>query len=111
MTATGQNFEVYRNKDKIIVVQTFDENGAPQPITGSTLLWLAYRKTTGEIVLIKSNTPPYSGIAITDADMGLFEITLTQADTDSLVANMYFHECELTDFSGFATSILTGIMS
>lgn len=55
-----------------------------------------FRKTSGG-----------SGITITDADSGIFEIYLDPADTDTLRGG-YWHEAEYEDGDGDVTTVFSG---
>ena len=104
MTYTGQNLELYRGKDRIVVVTIYDDAGAPLSIGSHTFTWVVYKPTTGAIVLTKTVG---SGIVITLPDDGVLEITLVPDDTLSLLGQ-YNHEGELTTPGGKQDVVFTG---
>lgn len=104
MTATGQNFTIYQGDDKIVYFTTYDENDALLNINNCSLNWILYKRYPENIVLTKTTA---SGITITNAVGGIFYVRLVPADTENLLGE-YNHECELTDASGYISTIAVG---
>ena len=104
MTYTGQNIEIYQGDTRTLTVTVYDLNGNIAPITGASIKWVVYKRSSGKIYISKTVG---SGIAITDDLNGLFEIALVRDDTLVLLGN-YKHECELVDTSSNYSTIFTG---
>jgi len=104
MTMTGQNVSIYKGDDKILVVTVKDSSGNIEDISGTTVNYVVYKFTIGNIVITKTTS---SGISLTDPTSGIFEITLIPSDTENLLG-YYLHECELTDTFGKVSTIFTG---
>ena len=100
------DFEIYAGDDKLIEVAVLDKVGDPVSISGATIRWRASR-SFGKAVAISKSTS--SGISITDAANGEFQVTLTPSDTASL-KGPYFHEAEVEFGDGKKSTVLQGRM-
>ena len=105
MTVTGQNFDLYQGEDKEIIISATDEDGDILPLTGYTIIWVAYNLTSGQIVLEKSSSVSGEIEVPTPLD-GQIHISLTSEDTASLQPKSYGHQCEIVDAFG-ANSLIT----
>ena len=101
------DFEMYAGDDKVIEVAVLDKTGVAVSIAGATIRWKAVR-SFGKTVAISKATGG-SGISITDAANGEFQITLTPANTASLKGS-YFHEAEVEFGDGKKSTVLQGRM-
>jgi hypothetical protein len=104
MTTTAQNLALHSGDSKILEVTVTDGTGAAVDLTGATIAW-QLAKSPGESALVSKTIG--SGIAVTDAVGGIFEITLDAADTAAL-SGRHYHEAEVTDTSGKVSTVLTG---
>ena len=104
MTITGQNVTVYQDTNRTLEVTVYDADGVELPISGYTFSYVVYRPTSGQIVLTKATA---SGITITDAANGIFEINITPTDNASLLG-LYNHECGTITPAGSDNVIFTG---
>jgi len=107
MTTTAQNFEIYKGDDLTLQVTVKNADGTAKDLTGATIKW---QLSTGV-----NATPPLlskavgTGITITNAAGGVFEIAIAQSDTASMPAkDTYYHEAEVTDGAGKKSTVLTG---
>lgn len=100
------NFAMFAGDDKTISVTVTDPNGDPVNLTSATIKWQAARSLGKASVISKTTS---SGITITDAANGEFEVTLSDTDTDDL-SGTYQHEAEVTFADGTKSTVLSGTM-
>ena len=100
------NFSMFAGDDKTIQVTVTDPDGDPVDLTSATIKWQA-AKSLGKASAISKSTS--SGITITDAANGEFEVTILDTDTDDLVGT-YQHEAEVTFTDGTKSTVLSGTM-
>ena len=105
MTANNQNFQMYAGDSKNIVVTCRQEDGKDLNLTGATIKWVLKKTVLAGTNDLSKATG--SGITITDAVKGKFEIKLNATDTTSLL-NSYYHKAEVTDSSGNVSTVLVG---
>jgi hypothetical protein len=107
-----RNFTIRAGDTAPVYVTVLDLAGDPINLTGVSARWQAARGTTARFsstpALIKSTDS--GDIVITEAALGELRIILLPEDTENLVGDFY-HELELTDSSGSATTPLSGLMS
>lgn len=108
MTKENQNFTMWSGDDKTLEVTVVDENGSVQDITGMTIDWHLARKVTTSALVQKATGG--SGIVISDGSAGVFQITLSAADTDDL-SGKYYHEAQVTDSSGNISTVTVGTIT
>jgi len=108
MTETGQNFTMWSGDTKVIEVTITDASGNAVNLTGATISYVLQR-SVGSTVTISKTTA--SGISITDASGGVFQITLDASDTARLSGSSYYHECQITDTSGNVSTVFTGTVT
>lgn len=101
----GQNIEMYKGNDKIIIVSIYDKNNILTDITGTSWHWVVYKNTQGTIVISK-NSP--TDIIVGSGLGGPINIYLIPEDTENLIPGNYLHEGELTDSLGRVTTSFTG---
>lgn len=82
-------------------------------ITGATIKWQMFAISgsggfTGSAIITKQTGG--QGIAITNAEGGVFQITLDPEDTGEL-AGTYYHESELTTSGGNVHTVFTGTIA
>jgi hypothetical protein len=101
-----QNFEIFSGDTKIIVVDVVEGSGNPINLAGASLLeWVLKRAPGAKLPLIRKVID--SGITVTDASVGRFEIFLDAQDTEKL-GGTYYHECDLIDALGNRSTIFYG---
>ena len=108
MTETGQNFTMWSGDTKVLEVTITDSDGAAVDLTGATISYVLQRNVNSAAATISKTTD--DGISITDASGGVFQITLDASDTASL-SGSYYHECQITDASGNASTVFTGTVT
>jgi len=117
MTILNQHFTLYAGEDKVIPCAVVDGAGAAYNLTGATIRWSAsYRPSTGALI---SKSSPASGITITNAAGGLFEINFDAADTDieAFIANsdsgevVFYHYCKVQMSGGEKSVIFEGVLT
>lgn len=91
---------------RVLRITIKDDDDVAVDIAGADIkLWIA-ESVQGPALIEKSNG---SGITITDATSGQFEVTLESADTENLEGKYYF-ECEITDALGNISTPIKGTM-
>jgi len=104
MAAANQNFTTIRNDTFQKVTFDIDRDGSPIDLTGATIrMMLRLNKTQASPDLSLSTAA--SGITITDAVNGLFEIDEQIISIDSAV---YFHDMELDESGGEVNTLIEG---
>lgn len=94
----GHNDEFFTGEDKTVrftVAQADDVT--PQDITGWTLSWMVKRKPTdvdASAVITKTTA---SGIQLTTPEQGICTVSVTDDDTTTLKAGLYYHELKRTN--------------
>lgn len=89
MTKLDQDFTMWQGEEISLRVPVTDSDGLPVTLTGATIAWKA---TAGSTTLSKSG----SVISIDDTDDGV-KIDLDPADTKSMTAKKYRHECRVNN--------------
>lgn len=102
----AQNFQMIAGDYKTLVITVRNSDGDPVNITGATVKWQAARSLGKASVISKTTS---SGISLNDPTNGIFTVTLNHSDTDSL-SGIYHHEAEVTDSSGFRSTVIAGTM-
>jgi hypothetical protein len=85
-----------QQNDVILKYTVTDQEGDAVNLTSATIKW-AIRKNLQTTVALSKTTG--SGISITNAAGGIFEVTLTDIDTENLIGG-YIMEAVITDNSG-----------
>lgn len=102
----NQNATIRVRNDHVLRVTVLDNDDQPVDITGATIRWqLAGR--VGSTSPLVSKATGGQGVEITDAENGVFEVTLDSADTDGLNGT-YYHEAELVDAQGKKQTVMVG---
>lgn len=109
MTATNQDFTIFRGDTKTLTYTIKDANDAIVDLTGGTAKWEAARSVNSATKDIQKSTS--SGIAIMAPTSGILVVTIDPADTASLGVGGYYHELEFTDASGRVSTVATGRMT
>lgn len=94
-----------QGEDKTLEITVVGENGSAKNITGATITWVL-AKTVGDTALVTKSTGG-SGISITDAVNGVFQVTLDGSDTTNY-SGVYHHEAEVEDTSGNKNTVTVG---
>jgi hypothetical protein len=102
MTVINQNFSITTGDSKTVIFAITDENGSPLSLLGSTAKWKMISKPAN---VSKDST---SGIVLSGSD---FKLSLTPADTQSLVEGVFKHEGEITDSSGNVSTVFSGFVT
>lgn len=104
MTAIDQDFVLWQGEDKTITVDLEDGDGvAYGSTTGLTFSWRVSESKDISTALISKT----SGSGITN---GTSQITIdvASADTETLPANTYYHECRVVDGSSKEDVVFVG---
>jgi hypothetical protein len=99
------DWECRRGEALVIAVQVKDAAGLPVDITGWSLAFTLKREHGDLVALISKTT--VSGITITDGPEGMFEVTVSRAQTLSLSEGFYVCDFFRTD-SGAEASLTEG---
>lgn len=105
MTKKSQNVEMVAGDHADLVVTITGSNGVAKNLTGATIKWVLYDDANAVELLSKSTG---SGVAITNALAGECTISLAPANTLTIAAGIYYHECEVTDADGIVSTVLIG---
>lgn len=104
MTALkAQNFTMYSGDSKILVITVKSDAGSFLDLTGYTIKW----KASFSNPLEKSIG---TGITITDAPNGVFQIEIDPADTTEIRGH-FRHEVEITSGAGVVSTVVVGTMT
>lgn len=116
------DFTAYQANSRIIRVSVTDESGSPKNLTGQTITMVFMRPAvatqspfdrasggnrqprTGLVEALRKTTS--SGITVTSASGGVFEVSLTATDTANLVGE-YYYEIALSS-GGTKSTIASG---
>jgi hypothetical protein len=78
---------IYRDNTVTFFIQVLHIDGTPCNLTGCQIL-MCFKSDQSQpnttALITKGNTSPYSGITITDVNHGMFQCTLTTADTQAI---------------------------
>lgn len=99
-----QNFDMVAGDTKKINI-TVTDTGSAVDLTGASIKWALKRSVSASSTDVFKTTS--SGISITDATHGKFQITLNPSDTLALKGT-YYHESEVTDASGNVSTVCSG---
>lgn len=102
----SSDFWMYAGDDKTLEVSVTDRNGDAVTITSATIEWRATKRFGKTAALTKTTS---SGISITSGSGGVFQITLTDTDTESL-EGVYYHEAQITFSGGAIATVMQGMM-
>jgi len=103
MTSENQNFEMYSGDTHHLDITVRDADGALMDLTGATIEWGLYDQD-GTVLVSKSTG---SGITLTDPVNGVFRVTISPADTESL-GGIYRHEAQVTDLADQVATVTRG---
>jgi len=98
---------IIQKNDIILKYTIADQDGAAVNLTSATIKWSIRENLDTAAALTKTTL---SGITITDASGGVFEVTLTDTDTASL-AGKYIMEAVITDSGGLVYTITNSDMT
>lgn len=94
MTEYDQDVEMTQGNDRTIEITVKDEAGVVVDITNASITW-GFVERGGDGTILATKTVD-SGITITDAVHGVFEVALEPADTAEFYGD-YIHEVEVVD--------------
>jgi hypothetical protein len=97
------DFTMFSGDTKVLQITVTDEAGAAIDLTGVDLVWVLAKKVTAAPLVTKEIG---TGITITDAAAGKFEVAIAPADTENIKGD-YYHECQM-DAGGAISTIMTG---
>lgn len=101
------SFKTFAGDTKVVQITVLDADGDPVDITSATIKWQAARSLGKSPVITKATGG--SGVSITDAANGVFEVTLSGSDTEDLKGDYYF-EAEVTASDGTISTVIAGTM-
>ena len=105
-----QDFSIPSGDDVVLNFTVSDDQMSS--LSGATVRWRAYhQKFTvpyGEPVISKQTGG--NGITITNAANRLFDVSISESDTQNLTGR-YYHEAEVEDASGNKSTVTIGIMT
>lgn len=91
---------IVEENDIVLVYTVVDQDNAAVNITGATIKWGIRRSLDHSVALTKTTS---SGISITDASGGEFEVTISDTDTADLAVDNeltnYYMEAVITDLN------------
>lgn len=104
MAEENQDISMYAGESLEIEILVTNDAGAAKDLTGATIAWKLARGP-GSTAMVSKSTG--AGIAITNAASGIFTVSLSPADTESLHGR-YYHEARVTDSGGKESVITVG---
>ncbi len=108
MTKENQDIELWAGDTRTETVTVTNSAGSAQNLTGLTLRWVVRRHSRAGTIVISKSTG--SGITITNAAGGIFQIALSPADTKNLEGE-YYHEASGVDSGGNVSTLLIGTLT
>lgn len=96
---------MFSGDTKTIEVTVRDELAVVVDLTGASIQWKLAKSPASQSTKISKSTT--SGITITDATNGVFQVSLDAADTANL-SGTYYHEAEVLDASSNKTTVMSG---
>lgn len=101
----GQNFTMYAGNSETLEITATDRNTKLAiPLSGATIKWVMKKGLNGDLVIEKTTD---SGVTITDANNGIFTVSLNPLDTDGKPGG-YYHEAQVTDSQGNVSTVSVG---
>lgn len=94
---------VVAQNDLILKYTVTDQDGDAVSLTGATIKW-SIRRDLETLAALEKTTS--AGIAITDAAGGVFQVTITDTETENLTKR-YVMEATIIDVDGFIYTITT----
>jgi len=108
---TKENINVFRGDSKTIEKTLSDEDGVIVDLTGAELRFsVKLDRFLLDADALISKSSPSSGITITDATGGKFEVEIDAADTDLEIRD-FEYDIQLKDSGGKVTTIFTGVFT
>ncbi len=107
MTAATHKFTIEQGATFLTEIQYKDSNGVAVNLTGYIIRMQARKHKRSNTALIDVSTAT-SGVTITDAASGTFEVKLTPAETAALNGGVLYYDLELVDTSGDVTRLIQG---
>lgn len=100
--------EWFQGETKLLTftVETEEENGTPEVISGWTIQWMLMGHKKAQSSIFTKETGG-SGVVITDGLNGLVEVTIDPGDTTGVEPRTYWHELWRTD-AGFEAVLSYG---
>lgn len=108
MSHNVQDFTLHAGDEDIEEFTTRDPQGVIVPITGATAIRWTLTPNAGAAAVVTKTLG--AGVTITDGPNGMFEVSLDEADTLSLAADLYYHEGEMT-LGGRKKTVVTGTVT
>lgn len=109
MTLRDQDFELWQGENKLVYFTITGDSSAVKDLTGSTAFaWKALRHVGSTSAAITKSLST-GGITVTGATSGIFCVTLSSSDTESINGRFY-HEARITDIEGKNEVVATGIL-
>ena len=109
MTLRDQDFEMWQGENKLVYFTITGDSSAVKDLTDSTsFLWKALRHVGSTSATIAKSTAG-GGITVTGATSGIFCVTISSSDTESINGRFY-HEARFTDSDGKNEVVSTGIL-
>ena len=107
MTSENQDFEVWQGDDKQLRVSVTDpDTGDPKGLSGVGAIEWVLVDTDGSVLL--SKTLSGGGITVTDANGGVFTVTLDASDTAAIDPGYFRHEADVEDAAGDSVTVTVG---
>lgn len=105
----ANDFELFAGDYRVLGVDVKDPAGAPIDLSGAAAIRWQLGKEPGKPPLASKSIG--AGITVTDPVAGLFDVELTNADTETLKPGDYYHEAEVIITTGRPATILSGALT
>ena len=96
---------MFSGDSKTLQVTVRDENAAVVDLSGATIQWKLAKTAGSDNPQVSKSTT--SGITVTDAANGVFQVSVDATDTADL-SGTYYHEAEVIDASSNKTTVMAG---
>ncbi|WJJ55284.1 hypothetical protein QB910_000040 [Dabrowskivirus KKP3916] len=103
MALQNQNFEMWAKDTVVLQVTVTDDNNLPIDLSNMQITWVLFKGTSSY-----ANKTIGNGIAVTDVNNGVFQVTIQPSDTVNLTG-LFNHECYIMDQYNNQSTVLTGI--
>ena len=101
-----QNIEIYRGDNRTFKVTVKDGDGVVVDITGASIKFSVKEEISDTSYVIQKTVG--SGINITDAANGEYEVYIVPADTQNLDTKVYEYDSELTTSAPKVYTVVRG---
>lgn len=101
------NDGIFEGDDIRITAQVLTEDQNIKDLTNA-VVYFGLAPDQGRSTVLSKDSSSSNDVTVTDAANGEIEIVLTENDTSSVGAGVYYYEIEVEDNSGLTSTVTTG---